>query len=50
MTPQLMKVLSNVKYQYISFVNVFTMPSIDSNDLKLLYSNVMNKQSEIETN
>ena len=52
MTYQFMKVLSNVKYQYISFVNVVAMPSIDSNNLKLLYLSlyVINNQSEIETN
>ena len=26
--------LNNVKYQYFSFVDVATMPSIDSNNLK----------------
>ena len=29
--------LSNVKYQYFSVVNVVTMQSSDSNNLKLLY-------------
>ena len=49
---QFMKVLSNAKYQYFSFANVVTMPSIDSYNLKLLYLNlyVENNQSEIETN
>ena len=37
MTYQFMKVLSNVKYQYFLFVNVVTMISVDSNDLKLVY-------------
>ena len=47
-----MRVLSNVKYQYFSFVNAVTIPSIDSNNLKLLYLSlyVINNQSEIETN
>ena len=47
-----MKVLYNVKYQYFLFVNVVKMPSIDSNNLKLLYLRlyVINNQSEIETN
>ena len=51
MTYLIRKVLSNVKYQYFSFVNVATMPSIDSNNLKMLYLSlyVMNNQSEIET-
>ena len=31
------RVLRNVKFQYFSFVNVVTMPSIYSNNLKLLY-------------
>ena len=45
-----MKVLSNVKYQYISFANVVTLPSIDSNNLKLLHLSlyVINNQSKIE--
>ena len=34
MTYQFMKVLGDVKYQYSSFVNVVTMPSIDSNYAK----------------
>ena len=44
-----MKVLSNVKYQYFSFINVVTMPGIDSNNLKLLYLSlyVMNNQSKL---
>ena len=52
MTYQFMNVLSNVKYQYFLFVNVITMPSIDSNNLKLLYLTlyVINIQSEIRTN
>ena len=29
-----MKVLSNVKYQYLSFVKVVAMPSTDSNNVK----------------
>ena len=47
-----MKVLSNVKYQYFSFINVVTMLSFDSNNLKLVYLSlyVINNQSEIETN
>ena len=51
LTYQFMKVLYNVKYQYFSFVNVVAMPSIDSNDLKLLYLSlyVISNQSEIET-
>ena len=28
---------NKVKYQYFSFVSVTTMPSIDSNNLKMLY-------------
>ena len=35
MTYQLMKFLSSVKCQYFAFVNVVTMPSIDSNNFKL---------------
>ena len=52
MTYQYMKVLSNGKHQYFSFVKVVTMPSIDLNNLKLLYLSiyVINNQSEIETN
>ena len=52
MTYQFMKVFGNLKYQYFSFVNVVTMPTIDSNILKLLYLNlyVINNQSEIEIN
>ena len=52
MTYQFMKILSNVKYQYFSFVNVVTMPSIDPDNLKLLHLSwyVINNQSEIETN
>ena len=44
--------LSNVKYQYFSFVNVVTIPSIESNNIKLLHLNlnVINNQSEYETN
>ena len=50
MTYQFMKVLTNVKYQYVSFVNVVTMPSIDSNNLKLMYFSLyVINQSEIET-
>ena len=51
MTCQFMEVLSIVKYQYFSFVNVVTMPSIDSNNLKWLYLSlyIINNQSEIET-
>ena len=51
MTYQSMKVLSNIKYQYFLFVKVVTMPSIDSNNLKLLYLSlyVINNQFEIET-
>ena len=47
-----MKVLSNVKYPYFSFVNFVAMPNIDSNNLKLLYLSfyVINNQSEIEIN
>ena len=51
MAYQFMKVLINVKYQYFSFVNVVTIPSIDSNNLKLLYLSfyeIYNKP-EIET-
>ena len=49
MTYQLMKVLNNVKYQYFSFVSVVTMPSIGSNNVKLLYLSVciLNNQFEI---
>ena len=52
MTYQFMKVLNNIRYQNFSFVNVVTMASIDSNNLKLLYLilYVINNQSEIETN
>ena len=52
MTYQFIKVLSNAKYQYFSFVNVVTIPSINSNNLKLLHLSlcVINNQSEIETN
>ena len=52
MTYHFMKVLSNVKYQYSSFVNVVTMRSIDSNNLKLPYWSlyVINNQSEIAIN
>ena len=52
MTYQVMTVLNNVKYLYFSFVKVVTMPSIDSNNLKLLCLSlyVINNQSEIETN
>ena len=52
MTYQFMKDLSNVKYQYFLLVNAVTMPSIDSNNIKLLYLRlyVINNQSEIETN
>ena len=52
MTYQFMKLLSNVKQQYFSFANVVTMPSINPNNLKLLYLSlhVLNNQSEIETN
>ena len=48
---QFMKVLINVKYQYFTVVNVITIPSMDSNDLKSLYLSldVINNQSEIET-
>ena len=51
MTYQFMNVLSNVQYQYFALVNVIIMPSIDSNNLKLLYLSlyVINNQSEIET-
>ena len=34
MTHQFMKVLSNAKYQYFSFANAITMPSIDLNHFK----------------
>ena len=34
---QFMKVSSSVKYKYFSFVNVVTMPSIGSNNLKIMY-------------
>ena len=52
MTYEFIKVSSNAKYQYLSFVNVVTMIDIDSNNLKLLYLSlyVINNQSEIETN
>ena len=48
---QFIKILSNVKHQYFVFVNVVTMPSIDSNNLKWQYVSlhVINNQSEIET-
>ena len=52
MTYQVMNVLSKAKYQYFSYINDITMPSIDSNNLKLLYFSlyIINNQSEIETN
>ena len=55
MTYQFMKVLSNVKYQYFSFIQAAAMPSIlikiIQNNLKLLYLSlyVINNQSEIGT-
>ena len=49
MTYQFMKILSNVNYQYFSFVKVFTIPSIDSNNFKEFKTAVLelirNKQS-----
>ena len=51
MTYQFMKVFSNAKYQYFSLVNVVAMPSIDSNNVKLLHMSLheINIQPEIET-
>ena len=47
-------ILKGLKYRkvpYFSFVNTATMPSIDSNNLRILYLSlyVINNQSEIET-
>ena len=44
-------IYEGLKYPYFLFVNVVTMPSIDSNNLRLLYLSlsVINNWPEIET-
>ena len=34
MTYKFVKVLSNVKYNYFAYVNIVTIPNVDSNNLK----------------